>query len=139
VPRERYTVTIAVLIVDDSPIMRNILKTTLELCDRRPDFIYEAADGIEALEYLQKEDIAIAFVDIHMPRMSGLELVERLNQDPHHRSLAIAVVSSDGHNRALAPFIEYGVRATIRKPFHPEQIRDVYRSLVNLQRHKVGA
>jgi len=129
-------VTLAVLIVDDSPIMRNILKTTLELCDRRPDHIYEAADGIEALEYLEKEDISIAFVDIHMPRMSGLELIERLNQDPHQRSIAIAVVSSDGHNKALAPFIEHGVRATIRKPFHPEQIRDVYRSLVNIQNHK---
>lgn len=128
--------TFAALIVDDSPIMRSILKTTLELCNRCPDHIYEAVDGIEALEYFEREDISIAFIDIHMPRMSGLELIERLNQNPRYRSLAIAVVSSEGHTKALAPFIEHGVLATVRKPFHPEQIRDVYRSLVNIQRHK---
>lgn len=128
--------TVEVLIVDDSPIMRAVLRRTLEMCGHPTEDIYEAADGIEALKCLRGRDIAIALVDIHMPRMNGLELVRQMNVEPRLRSVIVAVVSTDAHRKDLMPFVALGVRARVRKPFSPEQVRDVFRSLVSL--HKSG-
>ena len=124
--------TFDVLIVDDSPIMRAVLRRTIEMCGHSPENLHEAADGIEALKYLRQRDIAIALLDIHMPRMNGFELVRHMSQDPRLRSVLVAVVSTDAHRRELLPFVALGVRARVRKPFSPEQVRDVFRSLVNL-------
>lgn len=124
--------TLDVLIVDDSPIMRALLKRTLEMCGQPPEHLHEAGDGIDALKCLHQRDIAIALIDIHMPRMNGIELVRLMSQDPRLRSVLVAVVSTDAHRKDLLPFVALGVRVAVRKPFSPEQVRDVFRSLVNL-------
>jgi two-component system chemotaxis response regulator CheY len=121
--------TAPVLIVDDSPIMRSMLKKALDLSGHSLDAVCEAGDGVEALEYLAKDQVAIVFADIHMPRMNGLELIDHMSRDPRYRSVAVVVVSSDATEQHQADFIKWGVRAVLRKPFRPEQIRAVIRSL----------
>jgi CheY-like chemotaxis protein len=121
--------TVPVLIVDDSPIMRAMLKKALDLSGHSPDAVCEASDGVEALERLAEGQVSIVFADIHMPRMTGLELIERMSTDPRYQSVAVVVVSSDATEKHQEQLMKCGVRAILRKPFRPEQIRAVIRSL----------
>jgi CheY-like chemotaxis protein len=121
--------TVPVLIVDDSPIMRAMLKKALDLSGHALSSVHEAGDGIEALEYLAKGKVSIVFADIHMPRMGGLELIEKMSLDPRYESLAVVVVSSDATEKHQERLMKLGVRAILRKPFRPEQIRALIRSL----------
>jgi CheY-like chemotaxis protein len=121
--------TVPVLIVDDSPIMRAMLKKALDLSGHSPDSVREAGDGIEALECLASGQVSIVFADIHMPRMTGLELIEKMSNDPRYKSVAVVVVSSDATERHQEQLMKAGVRAVLRKPFRPEQIRAIIRDL----------
>jgi CheY-like chemotaxis protein len=119
-----------VIIVDDSPTTREMLRTILEVCGQAPAAIYEAGDGIDAVKCLKKYIIGLMLVDLHMPRMDGFQLVEWISRQPDYRSVKIAVITAEDCQKYAKVWIRYGIRSTIRKPFRPEQIRDVYRNLV---------
>ncbi len=124
----------AVLIVDDSPTMREMLRTILELSGQPPSRMHEAGDGIDAIKRLRQTSIGILLVDLHMPRMDGFQLLEWVSQRQEYRSIALAIISAENCSRYATKLLRYGVRSTVRKPFLPEQVRDVYRTLVNAYR-----
>jgi len=119
-----------VLLVDDSSTMREMLRTILELCGQAPNTIYEAGDGIDAIKCLKTTNLGLLLVDLHMPRMDGFQLIEWVSHQEEYRSLAIAIITAENCQKYAKRLIRYGIRSTIRKPFRPEQIRDVYRNLV---------
>lgn len=61
-----------VLLVDDSSTMRKIIDRSLRLAGIEFDTIFEAADGLEALEILESEVVDIVLSDINMPNMDGI-------------------------------------------------------------------
>jgi CheY-like chemotaxis protein len=81
----------AILIVEDDPMMRDIYKAVL-LSQFR---VLEAANGREALGLLEKEAVVLVITDIHMPIMSGVELVRAIRSEPRLRDLPIVVQSCD--------------------------------------------
>jgi two-component system response regulator YesN len=97
-----------VLIADDEPKIRRGLKTTIE--ELRPDMkiVAEAEDGQTALELVEKEKPDIMLIDIRMPRLSGLALIERINETSHD---GIVIVVS-GHDE-----FEYAKKALQLKVF----------------------
>lgn len=81
-----------ILIVDDDAVIKRWLSMLLAQLDDYEKTVFEASDGIEALEICQSHPIDLVISDIMMPRMNGLELLQQLNlQFPHIR---IAVLSS---------------------------------------------
>lgn len=68
-----------ILIIDDNPIARSVLK---KLCSQQPDLAVagECATAEEAYGFLQKEAVDLLLLDIEMPGMTGIELVERLGK-----------------------------------------------------------
>jgi two-component system, response regulator YesN len=70
------------LIVDDERNVRNVLRQLGEWDRLGITEVLEAANGVEALGIVQKEKPDIVFTDIKMPKMSGMELIEKLNQLP---------------------------------------------------------
>jgi two-component system, chemotaxis family, chemotaxis protein CheY len=123
--------TVPVLIVDDSPIMRAMMRKALDLSGQPSDQVFEAADGVEALELLAAGKAKLVFADIHMPRMTGVELIEKMSQDPRFSDLPVVVVSSDAGVVNQEKLKALGVKAILRKPFRPEQVRAVIRSLTD--------
>jgi CheY-like chemotaxis protein len=121
--------TIPVLIVDDSPIMRAMMRKALALSGHPSEQILEAADGVEALELLRAGKASLVLADIHMPRMTGIELIEQMAKDPTLSELPVVVVSSDAGPQYQERLIALGVRAILRKPFRPEQVRAIIRNL----------
>ena len=67
---------VRVLIVEDQALVRQGLSTLLEL-EEGLEVVGEAADGVEALELAPDLHPDVALVDLRMPRMDGIELIER--------------------------------------------------------------
>ena len=81
-----------ILIVDDDAVIKRWLSMLLTQLEAYEKTIFEAADGLEALEICRKQTIDLVISDIMMPQMNGLELLQNLKvQSPHTR---LAVLSS---------------------------------------------
>ncbi len=73
-----------ILVIDDSPTVRKLLRATLELDRHR---VIEAADGIEGLAVLEREPVEVVFSDILMPRMDGYRLCYEIRHSERFRAL----------------------------------------------------
>jgi two-component system, LytTR family, response regulator len=106
-----------VLIVDDDALARTALANTL---GSRSDveFFDVAENGAEALEKLQRENYDIVLLDIHLPEMSGLEMLDALGKD--HPLPSIIFVTAH-HQYAVAAFERHAVDYVL-KPFSKERI-----------------
>jgi two-component system LytT family response regulator len=107
-----------VLIVDDEPLARTALSQILA---SRPDVerFDSACDAIEAQEYLSKEGYDVLLLDISMPELSGLELLDRLQKSQHPLPSVVLVTAYAQH--ALAAFEKHAVDYVL-KPFSSERV-----------------
>ena len=113
-----------VLIVDDSAMMRTIIRRTVQMTGVEVGAVHEAANGREALAVLEKEKVDAVFTDLNMPVMNGTELLrEMAARDWDHISRVI--VSTDGSSARREEVKDLKVRMYVEKPFAPELIRDV--------------
>lgn len=114
-----------VLVVDDSKIIRAVIKKTLTLAGVPIGELYEAQNGKEGLSLLKDKWVDLVFSDLHMPEMGGVEMIERMAADAALCEVPVIVVSSEGSKTRMEELLHKGARAYIRKPFTPELIRDV--------------
>ena len=114
-----------VLIVDDSSSMRIVIKKTLEISGFDIGEIFEAGNGREALDVLDKQWADIILTDIHMPDMDGFSFLKELQKDEVLSSTRVVVVTTDSREERIDELMNLGVKALIRKPFRPEQIKTV--------------
>lgn len=115
-----------ILVVDDSPIIRTMVRKAIDMSGVGVSAVLEAGDGREALDVMAREQVDIVFADLNMPHMSGQEMVDRMDAEGLLASIPVVVVSSDRNEQRLAALRERGVRAFVRKPFRPEVFRDVF-------------
>ncbi len=114
-----------ILIVDDSEIVRGIVKRSISMSGLDVGNIMEAGDGLEALDVLSKEWVDIVFADLNMPNMNGEELVEKMSDDNLLVSVPVVIVSSDHSEDRIKELKERGIRAYMKKPFRPENLLEV--------------
>jgi len=116
-----------ILVVDDSSIIRQMVCKSLSLAGLPPYEITEASDGEEALDILlQKErTFSLVLADIHMPRMTGTQLVAAMAGNESLKSVPVVIISSDSNSANQTKLHALGVRALLKKPFRPEQIRAI--------------
>ncbi len=119
-----------ILIVDDSTVVKAVLMKALGESGAPIQSVFDASNGKEALDTLRTESIDLVFADINMPVMNGVELVECMADDPALKSIPIIMVSTDGSVSRKEYLQSKGVRAYVRKPFTPEQIRAVVREVM---------
>jgi len=121
-----------ILLVDDSALVRNIIAKALRLAEIPCEEIRGASDGQQALDELAASPVDLIFSDINMPGMNGVEFIERMSQDDRFKDIPVVVVSTDGSEDRMEELKRFGVRAYIRKPFTPEQIREVVNGVIEL-------
>ena len=102
-----------ILIVEDSPAMRQLLALALKRYDVE---VSEAEDGLAALKELAQHSYDLMFVDLNMPVLDGMKLIKRVREDPAMAQTRICVVTTEAakatedHARAL------GADHFLRKP-----------------------
>lgn len=121
-----------VLIVDDSATIRKMVKKTMKIAGLDVGEIYEAANGIEALAQLNNHPVALMVVDINMPTMNGIQLLTRMKANGRLKDIPIVIASTEGSEERIRQMEEFGAFGYVRKPFHPEQLRDVLEPLLGV-------
>jgi two-component system chemotaxis response regulator CheY len=112
----------SILVVDDSPLIRKMMKRSLGLSTLDVGVVFEATNGAEALAVLQKEWVDVVLADIHMPVMSGTELIETMCRDELLKHIPVVVVSAERSQPAIAHLKTLGICAHLTKPFTPEEV-----------------
>ena len=114
-----------VLIVDDSPSMRAVIKKIIAISGFKMDKCLEANDGLEALEVLAKDRADIIISDIDMPRLDGFQLLGALQEDNLFRNIPVIILSTGGSRAKKAEAFRHGAKGFVKKPFQPENVRAV--------------
>jgi CheY-like chemotaxis protein len=113
---------IHLLIVDDSRLMHRLVEVALRAY-RLPLELHFAEDGFEALQQLQRHpDTALVLLDVNMPRMSGLELLERLRAEPVFADIPVVLQSTEDQADDVSRGLAAGATTYLTKPFSAEQL-----------------
>jgi two-component system chemotaxis response regulator CheY len=118
-----------ILIVDDSTMMRTMIKRSASLTGLPIGQIFEAANGQQALDLLQQQHVDALFTDINMPVMTGIELLRQIAGQARWQHMVRVVISTDGSEARRDEAGALDVRFYVEKPFRPEVMRDVLSSL----------
>jgi two-component system chemotaxis response regulator CheY len=113
-----------VLVVDDSSVMRRMIIRSLNTSGLSLGTVHQAANGQEAFDLLQRENVDVAFVDVNMPVMNGEELIEKVRETPAISHLPVIVVSTEGSETRINRLQDKGARF-VHKPFSGDAIRTV--------------
>lgn len=107
-----------VLIVDDSPTIRRMVRASLALMSRPLDFV-EAASGLEAIERLAVGAVDLIVLDLNMPDMHGLEVLDFLASHQKYRGVPVIVLTTRGDETSRKAALQGGASAYLTKPFQP--------------------
>lgn len=118
-----------ILIVDDSAMMRTMIKRVASLAGTPIGTIYEAGNGREALAILEQHPVQFVFTDLNMPVMTGTELLREMLTRDHWRDIVRVIISTDGSDSRRDEAKDLSVSKYVEKPFRPEEMRDVLTSL----------
>jgi two-component system chemotaxis response regulator CheY len=111
-----------VLVVDDDVVSRMVLMHLIDSCGKFD--IVEAEDGADAWQQLEDGlRPAICFCDLRMPRLSGLELLQRLKAHAELNSMPFVLVTSANDKETVMEATKAGAAGYIVKPFQAEQVR----------------
>lgn len=110
-----------VLVVDDSRTLRRIL--VRELNSLGLTNIVEAGDGLEAIEVVKSKPIDLMLLDMEMPELDGLGVLQALKSDETYKQLPIIVISGADQFDKTIKCIEIGAEDYLPKPFDPILLR----------------
>jgi two-component system, OmpR family, alkaline phosphatase synthesis response regulator PhoP len=112
-----------VLIVDDEPNILILMEQTLEQLEDDYDVVLLTAnDGIQALEIIQTEHPNLVFLDVMMPRMSGLEVCQTVKQTLGMVEIYIILLTARGQEFDRQNGMAVGADLFLTKPFRPREI-----------------
>ena len=111
-----------ILLVDDSAIVRKVVIRTLGLTNIEVGEVFQAENGLQALEILKSTWVDLIFLDINMPVMNGMEFMEKLRVDEDLKDIPVIVVSTEGSKERIRRLEELGIWIYLRKPVTPETL-----------------
>ena len=118
-------------LIDDSKVMRSILRKSILMCNYKVDEFLEAENGEEGFDLLsgKQDQLDIAFVDLHMPKVGGLEMLTKLKSEGTI-SVPIVIVSTSADMEMQKKCLELGAVGFIRKPFTPQDVGTLMQKIV---------
>jgi two-component system chemotaxis response regulator CheY len=117
-----------ILVVDDSKVMREMVIACLR-GESQLGFA-QAASGLEAIELLSLASFALVVLDLNMPDIGGVEVVEFIRAQDHLRALPILIVTTRGDDASRDRVMAAGASAFMTKPFTPEGLITAVRDLL---------
>jgi two-component system, OmpR family, alkaline phosphatase synthesis response regulator PhoP len=109
-----------VLVADDEPHIGRIIKMKLE---QGPFAVTLAYDGQEALDALgAAPDVALVLLDVMMPKLSGLDVLQRIRADTAHAALPCIILTAAGQEQHFRRAMSLGASDFFTKPFSPKKL-----------------
>ena len=114
-----------VLVVDDSKLLHRMFEMML-----RQYPLVHAYDGKEALQQLKENrDVDLVLLDMNMPKMNGLELLEAMKADARFQRIPVVLVTTEGSDEQTQRGLEAGAAEYVKKPFRNEELLAVVQRL----------
>lgn len=107
--------TMKILVVDDFPTMRRIIRNLLK--DLGFENVDEAEDGAQGLEKLRNSTFELVVSDWNMPNMDGLEMLKNIRQDPALAKLPVLMVTAEAKKENIIAAAQAGANGYVVKPF----------------------
>jgi two-component system, chemotaxis family, chemotaxis protein CheY len=118
----------ALLIVDDSPTIRKMIRAALKPLDA---YFGEAGSGLEAIEQLVLHPFHAITLDLNMPDMHGIDFIKFVRGHDRFKNIPIVVISTRSDELTRTTVLSSGASAYITKPFTPQQLLDTMSGLIN--------
>jgi two-component system alkaline phosphatase synthesis response regulator PhoP/two-component system response regulator VicR len=109
-----------VLLVDDEPNIRRLIRVQLS---GRGYEVLEAAEGREALEKVRSDRPDIVLLDVMMPELDGLQVLDILKGDPRTAEIVVVMLTARGSDDHIRHGWKRGADLYLTKPFNPEELR----------------
>lgn len=118
---------IPILIADDDELLRNLVKEVLE---EEGFLVYEASNGEEALDiFWENSDISLAILDIMMPKMDGLEVLDEIRE---RTDIPVLMLTALGDSANELKCLRRGANDFVSKPFHYEILVERVKNILKL-------
>ncbi len=119
-----------VLIVDDSPTLREMLT---DLLRKSGHAVIQASDGVDAQEKLGAGSSVpdLVVMDVVMPRMNGYELCRWIKKNPQTQDVPVIMCTSKSEEFDRYWGMKQGADAYVTKPYHPDELMGVVRQLLS--------
>ena len=128
---------VKILVVDDHPNTADMLARVLSRLGSHVDVI-SATSGHEALQHVENSAVDILITDLMMPEMSGLELIEKLNEEPSQQPTISFLITAHDMAEFMDTAERLNVKQVITKPIHPESICEIVsQAMDELEQSKV--
>jgi two-component system chemotaxis response regulator CheY len=117
-----------ILIVDDSPTIRRMVAASLQSLD---DVVFEeASNGLEGIELLARGRPNLVVLDLNMPDMHGLEVLQFMRRHDQYREIPVIILTTkyDADTRKAA--VDHGASVYMTKPFDPSTLQQNVSSLL---------
>ena len=120
-----------VLLVEDEDALRRVMKDLLE---REGFVIFEAADGVKALDEIDRAAPDIVVLDLNLPRLDGYGVLSHLRARPATAELPVIVLTAKGDEDSEVRVFEFGASDYLTKPFRPRALSARLHSLLARRR-----
>lgn len=119
-----------ILIVEDCQVMQIMIKRAMEISDLKLEHIFTAGNGWEGIEILKQEEIDLVILDMNMPVMDGMEMLEILRSNFETKNVPVLVVSTESNVQRVEEMMKFDIEY-IHKPFAPESLISKIEILLN--------
>lgn len=119
---------IKVLLVDDEQYIREGLRQLVDWEEYGYEIIGEAGNGVDAIAILEESQVDVVFVDIRMPKMTGLELIKYV-QEKLHRNIQFVILTGYADFEYARMAIRMQVKNYMLKPIQKEELSDILHKL----------
>ncbi len=122
-----------VLIVDDEPNILILMEQALENLEDEDDVeLLTARNGLEALNIIKEEKPDLVFLDVMMPKMSGLELCNTVKNQLGMKDVYIIMLTAKGQEYDKQSGMAVGANLYMTKPFRPKEVLIKAREILGL-------
>ena len=121
--------SLRVLVVDDEPDVRTVVGMNLDLAGMEHG---EAADGTEAIEMLNSGGWDACILDLGLPDVDGLSVLQDLQESGRINDMSVVVLSARGSPDAAVQAMQLGAHAHLTKPFSPASVAQLVQELTKL-------
>ena len=116
-----------ILLVDDHPDVVRLLEMILQ---RDGYTLLKAYDGVQALEQVRAERPDVVILDVVMPELDGIRVLNRIKTDPELRDTIVVMLTAKDHPEDVTLGLDVGTDFYLCKPFRPAEVSSLVRRIL---------